>query len=191
LIYSDHSIRKIKINQKSQTVKNKIRLRLEFVSWLISYNRITQSIILQKTSNYLVSDVVQILQIDFSLRDLYYSLSVRWDMLFTFLVFIERIVALVECLFHLIQEMLMIEFEHVWYLFHEVNDVSKGQTLTLYNFLVIWGSQIFEFLKGFFLVIENEILLLSFSSFTMYVWNFVGQIHSSDVYPLIFFTQNN
>ncbi len=86
--------------------------------------------------------------------------------------------------------MLMIEFEHVWYLFHEIDDVSKGQSLTLYDFLVVWGSQIFEFFKGLFLIVKNEILLFSFSSLTMDVWYFVRQVLASNIYPLIFFTQN-
>lgn len=137
-----------------------------------------------------LSDVIY-LKIDFSFRDLDYSLSIRLHVLFAFLVLVERIVALVECLFDLAYEMLMIESEHVWYLFHEVDDISKGQSFTLYNFLVVWSSQIFEFLKSFFLVIKNEILFFSFSSFAMDVWYFIGQVLSSNIYPLIFFAEND
>jgi hypothetical protein len=69
-------------------------------------------LVAKKNQHVFVSDVVY-LKIDFSLRDLNYSLSIRLHLLFAFLVLVERVVALAECLFHLVHEMLMIEFEHV------------------------------------------------------------------------------
>lgn len=79
---------------------------------------------------------------------------------------VQRVISLIECLFNLIYEILMIKFEHIGYLLHKVKNIGKWQSLALNNFLVIRSSQIFQLLKRLFLIIKNEILLFPFSPLT-------------------------